>query len=47
MYISVYIYIYTKRGSEEIQRVKIALIKELLNLKHNITYNVKTISVQV
>jgi hypothetical protein len=39
--------VYTERGHDEIQTGKIALKKELMNLKHKIIYNVKTISVHV
>ena len=44
---SVHIYIYTKRGRDEIPSGKIAVRKELLNLKHKIFYTVKRISVHV
>jgi hypothetical protein len=40
-------YIYTKRGRDEITAGKIALTKELLNLKHKIACTVKTVSVLV
>lgn len=46
-YISVYIYIYTKRRRDEIQTGIIALGKELPILKHKIAYTVKTIYVLV
>jgi hypothetical protein len=45
--ISVYIYIYNKRGRDEIPTGKIAFRKKLLNLKHKILYTVKTTSIHV
>jgi len=45
--ISVYIYIDIKGGCDEIPAGKSSLRKELQNLKHEIAYTVKTISVHV